>query len=70
MAAQTATRAPAQLGDAIVAFALEGHFPDEAVSSLALPSADLSSAIEALAKAKSQLEVLPPGNSRLTGPYC
>ncbi|KAH6674008.1 hypothetical protein F5X68DRAFT_278507 [Plectosphaerella plurivora] len=56
MAADTATRAPAPLGDAIVAFALEGRFPDEDLSSLALPDADLSQAIEALARAKSQLE--------------
>lgn len=57
MAADTAKRAPAQLGDAIVAFALEGRFPDEDLSSLALPDADLSRAIEALDEAKLQLEV-------------
>jgi centromere/kinetochore protein ZW10 len=57
MAADTATRAPAPLGDAIVAFALEGRFPDEDLSSLSLPDADLSQAIEALARAKTQLEV-------------
>lgn len=57
MTAATDSRAPRQLADAIVPFALEGHFPDEEVSSLALATADLSPSIEALAKAKSQLEV-------------
>ncbi|ROT43701.1 hypothetical protein SODALDRAFT_327907 [Sodiomyces alkalinus F11] len=56
MSAATDTQLPKQLGDAIVSFALEGRFPDEEVSSLPLPTADLSLAVDALAKAKTQLE--------------
>ncbi|KAL2760459.1 hypothetical protein ACRALDRAFT_1038588 [Sodiomyces alcalophilus JCM 7366] len=56
MTASTDTQLPKQLGDAIVSFALEGHFPDEDVSSFSLATADLSLAVEALAKAKTELE--------------
>ncbi|KAG7132857.1 Centromere/kinetochore protein zw10 like [Verticillium longisporum] len=56
MAVGTDTRTATQLGDAIVAFALQGEFPDEGVSSLSLAEGDLSPAIEALARAKGQLE--------------
>lgn len=58
MAADAGPGVSVELGDAIVAFALEGHFPDEQVSSLSLSSTDLSPAIEALEKAKGDLEVL------------
>lgn len=57
MAVGTDTKTATQLGDAIVAFALQGEFPDEGVSSLSLAEGDLSPAIEALARAKGQLEV-------------
>ncbi|OLN86977.1 Centromere/kinetochore protein zw10-like protein [Colletotrichum chlorophyti] len=56
MAADTAPAVPTQLGEAIVAFALDGSFPDEQVSSLSLSSSDLSPAIEALERAKGDLE--------------
>ncbi|GKT78086.1 centromere kinetochore protein [Colletotrichum tofieldiae] len=56
MAVDTDSHASAQLGKAIVSFALEGHFPDEQVSSLSLSSSDLSPAIEALERAKGDLE--------------
>ncbi|KAF9881101.1 is centromere binding protein at prophase [Colletotrichum karsti] len=56
MATATELQASAQLGEAIVAFAVEGSFPDEQVSSLSLSSSDLSPAIQALEKAKGELE--------------
>ncbi|EEY17246.1 conserved hypothetical protein [Verticillium alfalfae VaMs.102] len=56
MAVGTEKKTAMQLGDAIVVFALQGEFPDEGVSSLSLAEGDLSPAIEALARAKSQLE--------------
>ncbi|OHF02795.1 is centromere binding protein at prophase [Colletotrichum orchidophilum] len=56
MAVDTDKTASAQLGEAVVAFALEGHFPDEQVSSLSLSSSDLSPAIDALERAKGDLE--------------
>ncbi|KAJ3947035.1 ribosome biogenesis protein ytm1 [Colletotrichum fioriniae] len=56
MAVETDQNASAQLGEAVVAFALEGRFPDEHVSSLSLSSSDLSPAIDALERAKGDLE--------------
>ncbi|KZL68237.1 is centromere binding protein at prophase [Colletotrichum incanum] len=56
MAVDTDSHASAQIGKAIVSFALERHFPDEQVSSLSLSSSDLSPAIEALERAKGDLE--------------
>ncbi|KAM0278128.1 hypothetical protein ACHAQH_005326 [Verticillium albo-atrum] len=56
MAVGTDTQTAAKLGDAIVAFSLQGEFPDETVSSLSLAEGDLSPALEALTKAKGQLE--------------
>ncbi|EXF78045.1 is centromere binding protein at prophase [Colletotrichum fioriniae PJ7] len=56
MAVETDQNASAQLGEAVVAFALEGRFPDEQVSSLSLSSSDLSPAIDALERAKGDLE--------------
>ncbi|KAL9942179.1 hypothetical protein ACHAQF_004440 [Verticillium nonalfalfae] len=56
MAVGTEKKTAMQIGDVIVAFALQGEFPDEGVSSLSLAEGDLSPAIEALARAKSQLE--------------
>lgn len=58
MAVETDQNASAQLGEAVVAFALEGRFPDEHVSSLSLSSSDLSPAIDALERAKGDLEVM------------
>ena len=53
-----ASRSSAQLSDALVSFALDGRFPDaEQVSNLSLSPSDLPPAIQALAKAKSNLEV-------------
>lgn len=57
MASATEAQVSAQLGDAIVSFALEGSFPDEQVSSLSLSSSDLSPAIDALERARGGLEV-------------
>ncbi|KAJ0166930.1 Centromere/kinetochore protein zw10 -like protein [Colletotrichum tanaceti] len=56
MVVEKASHVPAQVGEVIVAFALEGHFPDEQLSSLPLSSSDLSPAIEALERAKGDLE--------------
>ncbi|KAK2019805.1 hypothetical protein LZ32DRAFT_573729 [Colletotrichum eremochloae] len=56
MAADTEPNGSARLGQAIISFALEGHFPDEQVSSLSLSSSDLSPAIEALENVKEELE--------------
>ncbi|KAF4808892.1 Centromere/kinetochore protein zw10-like protein [Colletotrichum siamense] len=56
MASATEAQVSEQLVDAIVSFALEGSFPDEQVSSLSLSSSDLSPAIDALEKAKGELE--------------
>ncbi|UQC82227.1 is centromere binding protein at prophase [Colletotrichum lupini] len=56
MAVETDQNASAHIGEAVVAFALEGRFPDEQVSSLSLSSSDLSPAIDALERAKGDLE--------------
>ncbi|KAK2029721.1 hypothetical protein LX32DRAFT_638841 [Colletotrichum zoysiae] len=56
MAADTDSNSSERLGKAIISFALEGHFPDEQVSSLSLSSSDLSPAIEALERVKGELE--------------
>ncbi|OBR11755.1 Is centromere binding protein at prophase [Colletotrichum higginsianum IMI 349063] len=56
MAVEKGSHVPAHVGEAIVAFALEGHFPDEQLSSLPLSSSDLSPAIEALERVKGDLE--------------
>lgn len=53
-----------QLSDAVVAFALEGQFPDD-ISSLPLISqTSLGPAIEALEKTKTELEVGRPRSRR------
>jgi hypothetical protein len=47
-----------KLRDAIVAFAVDGRFPDsDDVSSISLSTADLDPAIEALTQARENLEV-------------
>ncbi|KAK2002710.1 hypothetical protein LX36DRAFT_651975 [Colletotrichum falcatum] len=56
MAADTDPHGSAQLGKAIISFAIEGHFPDEQVSSLSLSSSDLSPAIEELERVKGELK--------------
>ncbi|KAI3547511.1 is centromere binding protein at prophase [Colletotrichum filicis] len=56
MAVETDQNASAHIGEAVVAFALEGRFPDEQMSSLSLSSSDLSPAIDALERAKGDLE--------------
>ena len=58
MAAQSSSPNAALLADALVAFALDGRFPEtEDLSSLSLADADLSVAADALLKAKADLEV-------------
>ncbi len=47
------------LGEALVHFSVDGLFPDESTSLLSLGPDDLPPAIQALAAAKSKLEVYP-----------
>lgn len=47
------------VGRALVDFTTNGAFPEEDVSSLQLSSEQLAPAVEALAQAKSKLEVCP-----------
>ena len=49
-----------QLSDVIVAFALEGQFPDDVSSLPPVSQTDLGPAIEALKKTKTELEVGRP----------
>ncbi len=49
-----------QIAQALVDFTINGAFPEEAVSTLLINPATLPSAIEALANAKSTLQVPPP----------
>ena len=51
--------APEQVTQALVDFTLRGAFPEEAVSSLKIGPQVLGPAIEALAEAKSKLQVRP-----------
>ncbi|KAF5021985.1 hypothetical protein F66182_5976 [Fusarium sp. NRRL 66182] len=55
MAATTA-QSPQQLSDALVAFSLEGRFPDDVSVLPPVSETDLQPAIQALAKAKQDLE--------------
>lgn len=48
------------LGQALIDFTINGRFPEEDVSSLKLSSEELPPAIQALAEAKSSLEVMGP----------
>jgi hypothetical protein len=58
MAAPTDAQPSALLSDALVSFTLQGLFPQsEQVSSLALTPVNVSQAVEALVKAKADLEV-------------
>lgn len=45
------------VGRALVDFTVDGAFPEEDVSSLKLSAEELSPAVQALAEAKSKLEV-------------
>lgn len=51
---------PQQLRDALVAFALEGRFPDDISVLPPVSETDLQPAIQALAEAKQGLEVIFP----------
>jgi protein transport protein DSL1/ZW10 len=46
-----------QLSDAVVAFALDGRFPDDVSALPPVSQTDLTPAIEALSRAKVDLEV-------------
>jgi len=48
-----------QIAQALVDFSVDGSFPEETVVALAVDSTALPSAIEALASAKSKLQVAP-----------
>ncbi|KAF4453039.1 Centromere/kinetochore protein zw10 like protein [Fusarium austroafricanum] len=54
--AVTTEQAPQNLSDALVAFTLEGRFPDDVSSLPPVSETDLQPAIQALAKAKQELE--------------
>ncbi|KAI1067259.1 hypothetical protein LB506_004034 [Fusarium annulatum] len=54
--AATTEQAPQQLSDALVAFSLEGRFPDDISVLPPVSETDLQPAIQALAKAKRDLE--------------
>ena len=47
-----------QLSDALVSFSLDGRFPDDVSVLPPVSETDLQPAIEALAKAKQELEVI------------
>lgn len=53
----TATE-PQQLSSAIISFALDGNFPEDAAALLAVSETDLGPTIAALDKAKVDIEVL------------
>lgn len=55
---------PQQLSDAIVAFSLEGRFPEDASSLPLVSQIDLHPTIQALAKTKADLEVRVPYRAR------
>lgn len=46
-----------QLSDALVSFSLDGRFPDDVSALPPVSETDLQPAIQALAKAKQELEV-------------
>ncbi|KAM0561625.1 hypothetical protein ACHAPJ_002793 [Fusarium lateritium] len=54
--AATTEQAPRQLSDALVAFSLEGRFPDDVSVLPPVSETDLQPAIQALAQAKKELE--------------
>ncbi|KAK3327337.1 hypothetical protein B0T19DRAFT_160185 [Cercophora scortea] len=56
MASPPQVSSDGQIAQALVDFSLQGAFPDEKVSSLAVDAAALPQAIEALAKAKAKLQ--------------
>ncbi len=60
MSPAAATDPSAQIARALVDFSVEGAFPEENVSLLAVTAEDLAPAINALATAKSRLEVPSP----------
>lgn len=57
MASPATQKPPGPIGQALVDFALQGAFPDEAASTLTLNPEALPPAIEALAQAKTKLQV-------------
>lgn len=59
MAAFTHNKASEQVAQALVEFALHGAFPEEAVSSAKIGPTELPPAIDALAAARSKLQVRP-----------
>ena len=54
-----ATAEPQRLSDALLAFTLDGAFPEDIASLPPVSSTDLQPAIDALAKSKADLEVRP-----------
>lgn len=59
----TATEPAQQLSNALVAFALQGRFPDDISHLPPVSETDLQPAIQALDRAKKDLEVLQPNFS-------
>lgn len=57
MASSAPQKPGTQIGQALVDFATQGAFPEEAASSLTLSPEALPPAIEALAQAKAKLQV-------------
>jgi centromere/kinetochore protein ZW10 len=51
---------PQQLSNAILSFALDGHFPEEVTALSSVSETDLNPTITALDKAKADIEVLEP----------
>jgi centromere/kinetochore protein ZW10 len=56
--AATTENAPQQLSDALVAFSLEGRFPDDISVLPPVSETNLQPAIQALVEAKQGLEVI------------
>jgi len=57
MAAPSQGTSAGQISQALIGFTVDGSFPEEAVSTLALDPAVLPAAIEALAATKAKLQV-------------
>lgn len=57
MTSQSQDTPAGQIARALIDFTLKGEFPEEQVSSLSIDSEVLPSAVEALANAKSKLQV-------------
>lgn len=68
MAATDHDPEPAQLAKALVAFSVDGAFPEEGISTLVVNPSALPAAIQALGEAKATLQVGRPPFSEIGRP--